>query len=305
MRRPRHWCKPGLSSVRHGRPRAEGRGACRSSAWGMRLRRCRRRRLRPARRGGGAGRSHAASSRRRGPGRRQARRGDAHLAWSSTTFRSSPTTARTSKGDRPRHGRRDGGPGNEAAVDRDLGGRHGHLSEAGRRPGEGRASPRADSCALWSVPPMPWRSAGKASRSVRLAAGGTDTRRAGLVSFVIQVARQKGFVGNSAMALNHWSAAHVEGDVALPAFYVVRALIRTLTTKLPRRGRGRRTQLRAIADVLQKGTRPVCSLIASDAHQAPARLPGWMASLAAAIERYARRASRRARPWAGSRRDRD
>jgi len=116
-----------------------------------------------------------------------------------------------------------------------------------------------------------------------------DTRRAGLVSFVIEVARQKGFVGYVGNGENHWSAAHV-ADVA--------RLYRLALEK----GRAARyhavgeegVPLKAIADVVARGLRmPVRSMTPEDA---PAYF-GWMARLAAADVRSSSGQTRAALGW--------
>jgi nucleoside-diphosphate-sugar epimerase len=105
-----------------------------------------------------------------------------------------------------------------------------------------------------------------------------DTRKAGLVSFVIAIARQKGFVGYLGEGQNHWSAAHVD-DVAR-----LYRLVLEKTARDPKADRAARyhavaeegVRLRAIADVVGKGLKlPVRSLSQAEA----ADYFGWMAML--------------------------
>ena len=91
-----------------------------------------------------------------------------------------------------------------------------------------------------------------------------DTRRAGLVSFVVEVARRKGFVAYLGEGTNRWPAAHVE-DVA-------RLYRLALAKRRPAGDHGGAEDgvaMRPIADVLGKGLRlPVRSI-------APDEAPGY------------------------------
>jgi nucleoside-diphosphate-sugar epimerase len=116
-----------------------------------------------------------------------------------------------------------------------------------------------------------------------------DTRRAGLVSFVIEVARQKGFVGYVGDGSNHWSAAHVN-DVA--RLYRL-ALEKNATARYHAVGE-EGVQLRAIADVLGKGLRVPVRSITPD--EAPGYF-GWMAALAGEDIRSASEQTRAALGW--------
>ena len=116
-----------------------------------------------------------------------------------------------------------------------------------------------------------------------------DTRRAGLVSFVIQVARQKGFVGYVGDGSNHWSAAHVN-DVA--RLYRL-ALEKNATGRYHAVGE-EGVQLRMIADVLGKGLRVPVRSVTPD--EAPGYF-GWMAALAGEDIRSASEQTRAALGW--------
>lgn len=165
----------------------------------------------------------------------------------------------------------------------------GLVSVAGRPTTEDDA-PRSDG----GFPRSPERAADAvAQRGVRVAIVRLpqvhDTRRAGLVSFVIEVARQKGFVAYVGEGMNHWSAAHV-ADVA--------RLYRLALEK----GREARyhavgeegVRLRAIADVVGRGLRlPVRSISPSEA---PAYF-GWMAALAHEDLRSSSEKTRAALGW--------
>jgi nucleoside-diphosphate-sugar epimerase len=116
-----------------------------------------------------------------------------------------------------------------------------------------------------------------------------DTRRAGLVSMLIQFARQKGFVGYVGEGTNHWAAAHVT-DVAR---------VYRLALETDRAGRYHAVgeegiQLRAIAEVLGRGLGlPVRSMPPSEA---PAYF-GWMAAIAGADMRSSSEKTRAALAW--------
>lgn len=117
-----------------------------------------------------------------------------------------------------------------------------------------------------------------------------DTKRAGLVSFVIEVARQKGYVAYVGEGKNHWSAAHVD-DVA--------RLYRLALEKTDRMARYHAVAeegvtLRAIGEVVGKGLKlPVRSI--SDA-EAPGYF-GWMGHLAASDLRATSEKTRAALGW--------
>lgn len=116
-----------------------------------------------------------------------------------------------------------------------------------------------------------------------------DTRKAGLVSFVIEVARQKGFVGYVGDGGNHWAAAHVN-DVA--RLYRL-ALERNATARYHAVGE-EGVRLRAIADVVGKGLRMPVRSLGTD--EAPAYF-GWMAALAGEDIRSASEQTRAALGW--------
>jgi len=116
-----------------------------------------------------------------------------------------------------------------------------------------------------------------------------DTRHAGLVSFVIQVARQKGFVAYVGDGSNHWSAAHVN-DVAR----LYRLALEKNTTGRYHAVGEEGVPLRAVADVLGKGLRVPVRSITPD--QAPGYF-GWMAALAGEDIRSASEQTRAALGW--------
>jgi len=116
-----------------------------------------------------------------------------------------------------------------------------------------------------------------------------DTRKAGLVSFVIELARQKGFVAYVGEGANHWPAAHVN-DVA--RLYRL-ALEKNVSARYHAVGE-EGVQLRAIADVVGKGLGlPVRSITPADA---PGYF-GWMGHLAGADARSSSDATRAALSW--------
>lgn len=116
-----------------------------------------------------------------------------------------------------------------------------------------------------------------------------DTRRAGLVSFVIEVARQKGFVAYVGEGGNHWPAAHVN-DVA--RLYRL-ALAKDRTARYHAVGE-EGVRLSAIADVVGRGLGlPVRSITPAEA---PAYF-GWMAHLAAEDVRSSSDVTRTALGW--------
>lgn len=117
-----------------------------------------------------------------------------------------------------------------------------------------------------------------------------DTRRAGLVSYLIATARQKGFVAYVGDGQNQWPAAHV-ADVA-PLYRLV----------LEKAGRFARYHAvaeegvgaRAMADVLGTGLRmPVRSIAPGEA----GAYFGWMAHFAAADMRASSAKTRSALGW--------
>ena len=116
-----------------------------------------------------------------------------------------------------------------------------------------------------------------------------DTRKAGLVSFVITVAREKGYVAYVGEGTNHWSAAHVS-DVA--RLYRL-ALEKNVPARYNAVGEVG-VELRAIADVVGKGLRlPVRSITAEDA---PSYF-GWMTHIAGADVRSSSDKTRAALGW--------
>jgi nucleoside-diphosphate-sugar epimerase len=165
----------------------------------------------------------------------------------------------------------------------------GLVSAAGRPTTEDDA-PRAGG----AFPRAPERAAEAAKqRGVRVAIVRLpqvhDTRRAGLVSLVIEVARQKGFVGYVGEGTNHWSAAHVT-DVA--RLYRL-ALEKGEAARYHAVGE-EGVRLRAMAELVGRGLGlPVRSLTAADA---PAYF-GWMAHLAAEDFRSSSDKTRAALGW--------
>ncbi len=116
-----------------------------------------------------------------------------------------------------------------------------------------------------------------------------DTRRAGVVSFMIEVARQKGFVAYVGEGANHWSAAHVD-DVA--RLYRL-ALEKDRAARYHAVGE-EGVRVRALAEVVGKGLRlPVRSITLGEA---PAYF-GWMAALAAEDLRASSDKTRAALGW--------
>jgi nucleoside-diphosphate-sugar epimerase len=116
-----------------------------------------------------------------------------------------------------------------------------------------------------------------------------DTRRAGLVSFVIEVARQQGFVAFVGDGENQWAAAHVT-DVA--------RLYRLLLEKnAPGRYHAvgeEGVRLKDMAEVVGAGLKlPVRSIPAAEA---PAYF-GWMAHLASGDARASSLETRAALAW--------
>jgi nucleoside-diphosphate-sugar epimerase len=116
-----------------------------------------------------------------------------------------------------------------------------------------------------------------------------DTRKAGLVSYVIEVARQKRFVACVGDGGNHWAAAHVD-DVA--RLYRL-ALEKGMAARYHAVGE-EGVSLRAIAGVVGRGLRvPVRSI---DPAEAPGYF-GWMAHLAGADVRSSSAQTRAALGW--------
>lgn len=106
-----------------------------------------------------------------------------------------------------------------------------------------------------------------------------DTLRAGLVSFVIAVAREKGFVGYLGEGKNHWPAAHVNDVARLYRLVLEKTALDAAPARAARYHAVAEegVELRTIADVVGKGLKlPVRSL-------SPAEAPAyftWMATLA-------------------------
>jgi nucleoside-diphosphate-sugar epimerase len=116
-----------------------------------------------------------------------------------------------------------------------------------------------------------------------------DTRRAGLVSYVVRVAREKGFVGFVGEGANHWSAAHVD-DVAS----VYRLALEKNHVARYHAVAEEGVRLRAIADVVGKGLRlPVRSIPAAEASE----YFGWMAVVAGGDLRSSSVKTRAALGW--------
>ena len=116
-----------------------------------------------------------------------------------------------------------------------------------------------------------------------------DTRRAGLVSFVIQLAREKGFVGHVGDGTNHWSAAHVD-DVARLYRLALEKGVAARYHAVAEEG----VQLSAIAAVLGKGLGlPVRSVAPEDA----SAYFGWMTHVAGADVRSSSEKTRAALDW--------
>lgn len=122
-----------------------------------------------------------------------------------------------------------------------------------------------------------------------------DTKKAGLVSFVIEMARQKGFVGFVGEGTNHWSAAHVNDVARLYGLVLEKG---ASSGEEPARYHAVAEEgvpLRAIADVVGRGLKlPVRSV---PADEAPAYF-GWMAHVAGADIRSSSAKTRAALGWA-------
>jgi nucleoside-diphosphate-sugar epimerase len=117
-----------------------------------------------------------------------------------------------------------------------------------------------------------------------------DTRRAGLVSYVIEAARQKGFVAYVGEGTNHWSAAHVN-DVARLYRLALEKNQAARYHAVAEEG----IRLRAIAEVVGKGLRlPIRSITPSEA---PAYFT-WMAALATEDLRASSAKTRAVLDWA-------
>ncbi len=165
----------------------------------------------------------------------------------------------------------------------------GLVSAAGRPTTEDDA-PRPDG----AFPRSPERAAqALADRGARVAVVRLpqvhDTRKAGLVSFVIQVARQKGFVAYVGEGTNQWSAAHVD-DVA--RLYRL-ALEKNAAARYHAVGE-EGVPLRAIAGVVGRGlSLPVRSIPQEEA----ADYFGWMGHLAAADVRSSSEKTQAALGW--------
>jgi len=164
------------------------------------------------------------------------------------------------------------------------------LASAVGRPTTEDDAPRAEG----GFPRSPERAADAVSqRGVRVAIVRLpqvhDTRRAGLVSFLIEVARQKGFAGYVGDGMNHWSAAHVT-DVARLYRLALEKGDAARYHAVAEEG----VRLRVIADVVGKGLRlPVRSITPEEA---PAYF-GWMAALAAEDLRSSSDKTRAALGW--------
>lgn len=171
----------------------------------------------------------------------------------------------------------------------------------------GRAATERDRPTSESVfPRTPERAAhAVAQRGVRVAVVRLpqvhDTRRAGLVSFVIEVARKKGFVAYVGDGANHWSAAHVndvarlyrlalEKNAARPNRDVPASPDPPTYHAVGEEG----VELRAIANVVGKGLRMPVRSITPD--EAPGYF-GWMATLACEDVRTASAETREALAW--------
>jgi nucleoside-diphosphate-sugar epimerase len=117
-----------------------------------------------------------------------------------------------------------------------------------------------------------------------------DTRKAGLVTYLIAVAREKGFVAHVGDGQNRWPAAHVS-DVA--------PLYRLALEKTDKHARYHAVgeegvSMRDIAEVLGKGLRmPVRSIAPGEA----AAYFGWMAHFASADMRASSAKTRSALGW--------
>ncbi len=116
-----------------------------------------------------------------------------------------------------------------------------------------------------------------------------DTRRAGLVSFVIEVARQKGFVAHVGEGSNHWAAAHID-DVA--RLYRL-ALEKNVAARYHAVGE-EGVQLRAISEVVSKGLGLPLRSVTPD--EAPGYF-GWMTAIAGADARSSSDTTRAALGW--------
>jgi nucleoside-diphosphate-sugar epimerase len=164
------------------------------------------------------------------------------------------------------------------------------LASAAGRPTTEDDAPRSEG----GFPRSPERAADAvAKRGVRVAIVRLpqvhDTRRAGLVSFVIAFARQNGFVGYVGEGVNHWSAAHVT-DVA--RVYRL-ALEKNRAARYHAVGE-EGVRLRAIADVVGEGLRlPVRSITPGEA---PAYF-GWLAAFASEDMRSSSDKTRAALGW--------
>jgi nucleoside-diphosphate-sugar epimerase len=117
-----------------------------------------------------------------------------------------------------------------------------------------------------------------------------DTLKAGLVTFVIQVARTKGFVAHVGDGTNCWPAAHVR-DVA--RLYRL-ALEKTETFARYHAVAEEGVALRAISEVVGEGLKlPVRSITAAEASS----YFGWMGHLASNDLRASSAITRRALDW--------
>ena len=171
----------------------------------------------------------------------------------------------------------------------------------------GRPATENDPPAEGGFPRMPERAAAAvAQRGVRVAIVRLpqvhDTHRAGLVSFVIQVARQKGFVAYVGDGSNHWSAAHVNDVARLYRLALDKNATHPSRDVPASPGPSTRyhavgeegVPLRAIADVVGKGLRLPVRSITPD--EAPAYF-GWIGALAGEDIRSSSEQTRAALGW--------
>lgn len=120
-----------------------------------------------------------------------------------------------------------------------------------------------------------------------------DTKKAGLVSFVIEMARAKGFVGYLGEGKNHWSAAHVSDVAKLYRLALEKGAPAGTVARYHAVGE-EGVALRDIAEVVGSGLKlPVRSI-------APEEAPGyfmWMAHLAGEDIRSSSDKTRAALQW--------
>jgi nucleoside-diphosphate-sugar epimerase len=117
-----------------------------------------------------------------------------------------------------------------------------------------------------------------------------DTRKAGLVSFLIALAREKGFSAYVGAGENHWPAAHVLDVARLYRLALEKTNGYTRYHAVAEEG----VRLREMAEVVGKGLKvPVRSLPASEA---PAHF-GWLGHFAGADLRASSAKTRQALGW--------